>query len=47
MGRSVQKNMDPEVMEEFNERQAKMSGMQSALQSGDIMGGYVGLGECW
>lgn len=37
----VQKNMDPEVMEEFKERHAKMSGAQSALQSGDLMGGYV------
>ncbi|TFK94285.1 hypothetical protein K466DRAFT_536123 [Polyporus arcularius HHB13444] len=38
---TMMKNMDPEVMEEFNERQAKMSGMQSALQSGDIMGGIT------
>ncbi|RPD82632.1 hypothetical protein L226DRAFT_528776 [Lentinus tigrinus ALCF2SS1-7] len=36
---TMMKNMDPEVMEEFKERQAKMSGMQSALQSGDLMGG--------
>ena len=37
----AEKNMDPEVMEEFKERHAKMSGAQSALQSGDLMGGYV------
>ena len=39
----LQKNMDPEVMEEFKERQAKMAGVQSALQSGDLTGWYVGL----
>ena len=33
-------------MEEFKERQAKMSGVQSALQSGDLMGGYVGFEKC-
>ena len=38
----LQKNMDPEVMEEFKERHAKMAGAQSALQSGDLMSGYVG-----
>lgn len=31
-------------MEEFKERQAKMAGVQSALQSGDLASGYVGLG---
>ncbi|TBU48403.1 hypothetical protein BD309DRAFT_912012 [Dichomitus squalens] len=36
----MMKNMDPEVMEEFKERHAKMSGAQSALQSGDLMGGF-------
>lgn len=29
-------------MEEFKERQAKMAGVQSALQSGDLASGYVG-----
>lgn len=38
----LQKNMDPEIMEEFKERHAKMAGAQSALQSGDLMGGCVG-----
>ncbi|PIL32041.1 hypothetical protein GSI_06745 [Ganoderma sinense ZZ0214-1] len=37
---TMMKNMDPEIMEEFKERHAKMSGAQSALQSGDLMGGF-------
>ncbi|KAI1797804.1 hypothetical protein LXA43DRAFT_982101 [Ganoderma leucocontextum] len=36
----VMKNMDPEIMEEFKERHAKMTGAQNALQSGDLMGGF-------
>ncbi|KAI0757075.1 hypothetical protein C8Q80DRAFT_76093 [Daedaleopsis nitida] len=36
----MMKNMDPEVMEEFKERQAKMAGVQSALQSGDLASGF-------
>ena len=39
MSWAVQKNMDPEALEEFKERHAKMSGAQSALQSGDFAGG--------
>ncbi|KAI0735248.1 hypothetical protein C8Q76DRAFT_711601 [Earliella scabrosa] len=46
---TMMKNMDPEVMEEFKERQAKMAGVQSALQSGDLTGGFSqllsGMGE--
>lgn len=41
-----QKNMDPEVMEEFKGQQAKMAGVHSALQSGDLASGYVGNEEC-
>lgn len=38
--------MDPEVMEEFKGQQAKMAGVHSALQSGDLASGYVGNEEC-
>ncbi|KAF9478049.1 hypothetical protein BDN70DRAFT_913881 [Pholiota conissans] len=33
------KNLDPEALEEFKEQQAKLGGIQSALQSGDIKSG--------
>lgn len=33
--------MDPEVLEDFKERQAKMANIQSSLQSGDLASGYV------
>lgn len=33
--------MDPEVMEEFKERHAKMTNLQSSLQSGDLASGCV------
>ncbi|KAH9944451.1 uncharacterized protein BXZ73DRAFT_96941 [Epithele typhae] len=35
----MMKNMDPEVMEEFKERHAKMTGAGAQLQSGDLSGG--------
>lgn len=37
------KNMDPELAKEFNERQARVSGIQNAMQSGDIRGGLSAL----
>ncbi|KAF9569741.1 hypothetical protein CPC08DRAFT_677464 [Agrocybe pediades] len=33
------KNLDPEALEELKEQQSKMSGLQSALQSGDFKAG--------
>ncbi|KAF8203043.1 hypothetical protein BJ912DRAFT_920251 [Pholiota molesta] len=33
------KNLDPEALEEFKEQQAKLGGIQNALQSGDIKSG--------
>ncbi|KAJ7462679.1 hypothetical protein B0H11DRAFT_2053786 [Mycena galericulata] len=39
----LMKNMDPETMKEFKEQQAKMSGMQSALASGDLKAGFSAL----
>lgn len=36
-----QKNMDPEVLEDFKERQGKIHNIQSSLQSGNIKAGYV------
>ena len=38
-GVHLQKNMDPEVMEDFKERHAKMTNIQNSLQSGDIASG--------
>jgi len=38
---NAQKNLDPEALEEFKEQQSKMSGIQSALQSGDLKAGYA------
>ncbi|KAG5654739.1 hypothetical protein H0H81_003747 [Sphagnurus paluster] len=35
----LQKNMDPEAMEEFKEQHAKVSGFQSAMASGDLKSG--------
>jgi hypothetical protein len=37
----IQKNMDPEMLEEVKGRQAKMANIQSAMQSGNIKSGYV------
>ncbi|KAI0361711.1 hypothetical protein OH77DRAFT_1417979 [Trametes cingulata] len=37
---TMMKNMDPEVMEEFKERHAKMTSIQSSLQSGDLAAGF-------
>ncbi|KAI0824240.1 hypothetical protein BC628DRAFT_1323366 [Trametes gibbosa] len=37
---TLMKNMDPEVMEDFKERHAKMTNIQSSLQSGDIASGF-------
>ncbi|PAV15814.1 secreted salivary [Pyrrhoderma noxium] len=37
------KNMDPELAKEFNERQARVSGIQNAMQSGDLRGGLSAL----
>jgi len=31
--------MDPQMMEEFKQNQAKMASMQKSLQSGDIKSG--------
>ncbi|CDO72318.1 hypothetical protein BN946_scf184977.g15 [Trametes cinnabarina] len=36
---SLQKNMDPEALEEFKERHAKMTNIQGSLQSGDLASG--------
>jgi len=33
---AIQKNMDPEMLEEMKGRQAKMASIQSSMQSGDI-----------
>ena len=33
-----QKNLDPEVLEEFKQRQARVARLQSSLQDGDIRG---------
>ncbi len=35
----IQKNMDPEMLQDFKERQAKISNIQSSLQSGDLKSG--------
>ncbi|KAI8995555.1 hypothetical protein BD414DRAFT_479876 [Trametes punicea] len=35
----MMKNMDPEALEEFKERHAKMSSIQNSLQSGDLASG--------
>lgn len=37
----MQKNMDPESLKEFQEQQAKLSGIQNAMASGDIKAGCV------
>ena len=37
----LQKNLDPEVAKEVNERQARYSNIQNAMTSGDLRGGYV------
>jgi hypothetical protein len=39
----IMKNMDPEAMESFNNRQARVAGIQSSLQSGDIKSGLSAL----
>ncbi|KAI0094689.1 hypothetical protein BDY19DRAFT_988500 [Irpex rosettiformis] len=39
----LMKNMDPEMRKEFEERHAKLSGVQGALQSGDIRAGLSSL----
>jgi len=39
----LMKSMDPEMMEDFKGRQAKMSGIQSSLQSGDFKSGLSAL----
>ncbi|KAJ7456697.1 hypothetical protein FB451DRAFT_1276876 [Mycena latifolia] len=39
----LMKNMDPETMKEFQEQQAKMSSMQSAMASGDLKAGFSAL----
>ncbi|KAJ7666410.1 hypothetical protein B0H17DRAFT_1089690 [Mycena rosella] len=39
----LMKNMDPETMKEFKESQAKVSGMQSAIASGDLKAGISAL----
>ncbi|EJD04925.1 uncharacterized protein FOMMEDRAFT_81026 [Fomitiporia mediterranea MF3/22] len=35
------KNLDPEVAKELNERQSRVSGIQSSIQSGDFRSGFV------
>ncbi|KAI0639327.1 hypothetical protein C8Q77DRAFT_1152310 [Trametes polyzona] len=37
---TMMKNMDPEVMEDFKERHAKMTSIQNSLQSGDLASGF-------
>ena len=35
----IMKNLDPELVKEVNQSQARYSGLQSAMQSGDYRGG--------
>jgi len=37
------KNMDPESLQEFKEQQARMSGIQNAMASGDLKSGFSAL----
>jgi len=39
----IMKNMDPEMLEEMKDRQAKMASIQSSMQSGDIKSGISAL----
>ncbi|KZT06892.1 uncharacterized protein LAESUDRAFT_736743 [Laetiporus sulphureus 93-53] len=39
----LMKNMDPEVLQDFNKRQSRIGSLQSSLQSGDISGGLSAL----
>ncbi|OBZ79213.1 ER membrane protein complex subunit 7 [Grifola frondosa] len=39
----IMKNMDPEVLEDFKERQARVSTIQSSLQSGDLASSFSAL----
>ncbi|KAH8112105.1 hypothetical protein DFH11DRAFT_538436 [Phellopilus nigrolimitatus] len=39
----LMKNLDPEVTKEMNERQAKFSSIQNAMQTGDFRGGISAL----
>ncbi|OCH96484.1 hypothetical protein OBBRIDRAFT_765253 [Obba rivulosa] len=39
----IMKNMDPEVLQDFSQRQARISQMQSSLQSGDLTSGISAL----
>ena len=35
----AQKTMDPEALQDFNKRQARIGALQNSLQSGDLSGG--------
>ncbi|KAI0321709.1 hypothetical protein OF83DRAFT_211424 [Amylostereum chailletii] len=37
------KNLDPEMLQEFQQNQAKVANLQSSIQSGDIRSGYSAL----
>ncbi|KAJ3476668.1 hypothetical protein NLI96_g11001 [Meripilus lineatus] len=39
----LMKNMDPEMLQEFKERQAKITSIQSSLQSGDLKSGFTAI----
>ncbi|PSR72397.1 hypothetical protein PHLCEN_2v11740 [Hermanssonia centrifuga] len=39
----IMKNMDPEVLQDFEKRQAKITNIQSSLQSGDLKSGLSAL----
>ncbi|KAJ3552000.1 hypothetical protein NM688_g4387 [Phlebia brevispora] len=39
----LMKNMDPEVLQDFEKRQAKINNIQSSLQSGDLKSGFSAL----
>ncbi|PCH33572.1 hypothetical protein WOLCODRAFT_64155 [Wolfiporia cocos MD-104 SS10] len=39
----LMKNMDPNMLQDFNKRQARISSLQSSLQSGDISSGLSAL----
>jgi len=39
----IMKNMDPEALESFNNRQAKVAGIQNSIQNGDIKSGLSAL----
>ncbi|TFY68348.1 hypothetical protein EVJ58_g1059 [Rhodofomes roseus] len=39
----ILKTMDPDALQDFNKRQARIGALQSSLQSGDLSGGLSAL----